>query len=82
MKRTHDYFDVVTEVPKGWEYFDRADTPIPFSVFISNGKGAFNGRILMIFQPFSVCELTDFISKSKNKQVDAKANYDKQLSLF
>lgn len=38
------YWDVVEEIPQGWVVCNYAGSPMPNSVFITNGKSPLNGQ--------------------------------------
>lgn len=40
----YKYWDVVEEIPQGWVVCNDAGSPMPKSVFITNGKSPLNGQ--------------------------------------
>lgn len=40
----YKYWDVVEEIPQGWVVCKYAGSPMPSSVFITNGKSLLNGQ--------------------------------------
>ncbi len=44
MKQINIYWEVLDELPQGWVIDEKNDTPIPNTIFITNGKSLLSGK--------------------------------------
>lgn len=64
-------WDVLDEMPEGWQIEKHAGSPYPYSVFINNGKSIFNGKKTAILKVEKV--ITEFKSKPFSPKLSEKA---------
>ena len=38
------FWEIVDEMPNGWQIDNQTDSPLPYSVFINNGKSPLSGE--------------------------------------
>ena len=73
----YKYWDVVEEIPQGWVVCKYAGSPMPSSVFITNGKSLLNGQERAILKIQSKQDIN--ISKNEMPKVNHFAEASKTI---